>query len=121
MNSSDLLKMALGNLWKRKTRTFLTILGVIIGTSSIVIMMSLGIAMDRKLKEQLEQMGELNIMEIYNYEGYYDDGMGGGQNRQVSLDDQTVASFKQIPGVEAVMPIKSAHYKMGVGRMVGYV
>ncbi|SDK24303.1 ABC transporter permease [Natronincola ferrireducens] len=120
MNNSDLLKMALGNLWRRKTRTFLTILGVIIGTSSIVIMLSLGIAMDRSFKEQLSQMGNLNTIEVYNH-GYYDDSMGSRQNRQTSLDEQAVAGFKQIPGVEAVMPIKSAHYKMGAGRMVGYV
>lgn len=120
MNSSDLLKMALGNLWRRKTRTLLTILGVIIGTSSIVIMLSLGIAMDRSFREQLSQMGDLNIIEIYDY-GYYDDGGGGRQSKQVYLDDQAVGNLKHIPGVEAVMPIKYAYYKMAVGRMVGYV
>lgn len=120
MSNSDLLKMALGNLWRRKTRTILTILGVIIGTSSIVIMLSLGIAMDRSFKEQLSQMGDLNIIEIYNYGGY-DFSTGGGQGGQVALDDKAVASFNQIPGVRAVMPIKSAHYKMGIGRLVGYV
>ncbi|SNT09465.1 ABC-type transport system, involved in lipoprotein release, permease component [Anaerovirgula multivorans] len=120
MNNLDLLKMALGNLWKRKTRTFLTILGVIIGTSSIVIMLSLGIAMDRSFQEQLSQMGNLNMIEIHNY-GYYDDSMDSRQSKKVSLNDQAVASFKQIPGVEAVMATKRAHYKMGVGRMVGYV
>ncbi|AOY77607.1 ABC transporter permease [Clostridium formicaceticum] len=120
MSSLDLLKMSLESLWKRKTRTFLTILGVIIGTSSIVIMLSLGIAMDRSFKEQLSQMGNLNIIEVHNYR-YYDDSMSSQQQKQVSLDDQAVYYFKQIPGVEAVMPVKNAYYKMAVGRMVGYV
>ncbi|AKL95852.1 ABC transport system permease [Clostridium aceticum] len=120
MSSLDLLKMSLESLWRRKTRTFLTILGVIIGTSSIVIMLSLGIAMDRSFKEQLSQMGNLNIIEVHNY-GNYDQSMSSQQQKQVSLDDQAVHYFKQIPGVEAVMPIKNAYYKMAIGRMVGYV
>ena len=33
----DLIKMSCSNLWRRKLRTFLTILGVVIGTASIVV------------------------------------------------------------------------------------
>lgn len=120
MNNLDLLKMAMGNLWRRKTRSFLTILGVVIGTSSIVIMLSLGIAMDRSFKEQLAQMGDLNIIEVYNH-GFYDESMSPSKNKQPTLDDQTVTKIKQIPGVKAVMATKRGHFKMGVGRMVGYV
>ena len=45
MNLTDLLRMSLGNLKRRKLRTFLTVLGVIIGTASIVVMISLGLGM----------------------------------------------------------------------------
>ena len=50
---------------RRKARTFLTVTGVVIGTSSIVIMMSLGLAMDKTYRDQLSQMGSLNIIEVY--------------------------------------------------------
>ena len=43
MRSSDFIKMGLKNLTRRKLRTSLTILGVVIGTFSIVIMLSLNI------------------------------------------------------------------------------
>ena len=43
MKISDILGMSLTNLWRRKMRTLLTVLGVIIGTASIVVMLSLGI------------------------------------------------------------------------------
>ena len=46
MRISDLIKMGIRNLSRRKARTFLTILGVIIGTLSIVIMVSIGIGMN---------------------------------------------------------------------------
>ena len=41
MKFLDLLRMSVNNLWRRKLRTFLTVLGVIIGTASIVVMMLL--------------------------------------------------------------------------------
>ena len=45
MRFCDLLVMSLNNLKRRKLRTVLTVLGVIIGTASIVVMMSLGIGL----------------------------------------------------------------------------
>ena len=120
MNSKDLFIMALSNLLRRKTRSVLTILGVIIGTSSIVIMLSLGIAMERSFQEQLSYMGNLNMIEIYNYGGHQEPGMGSAP-KQVKLDDEAVANLRRIPGVEAVMPVKTAHFKLGAGRYVGYV
>ena len=41
MKIFDLLLMSISNLWKRKLRTVLTVLGVVIGVTSIVVMMAL--------------------------------------------------------------------------------
>ena len=43
MRFPDLVIMSINNLRRRKLRTVLTVLGVIIGTASIVVMVSLGI------------------------------------------------------------------------------
>ena len=43
MNLTELLRMSSSNLRRRKLRTFLTVLGVVIGTASIVVMVSLGL------------------------------------------------------------------------------
>lgn len=123
MTNRDLILMGFGNLLRRKTRSVLTVLGVIIGTCSIVVMLSLGIAMDRGFQEQLSYMGDLTIIDINNYGGY-DMGMIGGSSgggSQTKLDDAAVAQFRQIPGVKAVMPQRSAYMKMAAGRFVGYV
>lgn len=45
MKFSDLLRMSINNLRRRKLRTGLTVLGVVIGTASIVVMVSLGIGL----------------------------------------------------------------------------
>ncbi len=121
MNSQDLLRMSLKNLIRRKSRTILTVVGVVIGTCSIVVMLSLGIAMDRSFQEQLKQMGSLNIIEVYSGGGYYGPDSGSSSKEPPKLDDNAVASFEKIPGVEAVMPLKRYYFKMGVGKMVAHV
>ncbi len=65
MSISDVIKMALRNLWKRKLRTFLTILGVIIGTASIVVMVSIGIGMNESFQKQVEEWGSLQVINVY--------------------------------------------------------
>ena len=45
MRFFDLLIMSINNLRRRKLRTGLTVLGVVIGTASIVVMVSLGIGL----------------------------------------------------------------------------
>jgi len=118
MNSIDLLRMSIGNLFRRKTRTILTLLGVVIGTSSIVVMLSLGIAMDRSFKEHLQQMGNLNVIRV-NGSGYISSNIEGRNTEEVELNDNAVAMFEKIPGVQAVMPIKRTYMRVAAGRMVG--
>lgn len=109
--------MSLNSLLRRKTRTVLTILGVVIGTASIVIMISLGIAMDQSFKEDLASMGSLNIIEINA--GYYEGPSGVRPQEQAKLDDKAVADFEAIPGVQAVMPQKNYYMKIAAGKMLG--
>ena len=51
MSFYDLMSMSLGNLWRRKLRTILTVLGVLIGTTSIVAMLSLAFGMKQRMME----------------------------------------------------------------------
>ena len=51
MKIFDLLLMSISNLWKRKLRTVLTVLGVVIGVTSIVVMMALGIGLRESMME----------------------------------------------------------------------
>ena len=69
MNFLDLLTMSVNNLWRRKLRTFLTVLGVIIGTASIVVMISLGMGMNKANMEQIEKYGGLTTINVYAKKG----------------------------------------------------
>ena len=47
MKWSDLIRLAATNLWRRKLRSVLTMIGVMIGTASIVVMVSIGIGINQ--------------------------------------------------------------------------
>ncbi len=117
MNSLDLITMAIRNLWKRKLRTFLTVLGVIIGTAAIIVMVSLGIGLTESFEAQLGQMGDLKVITVNSSgEQYYGKGgmisIGGSTSSskgkdETKLDDKSVNKFKNLEGVEAVTPVVS--------------
>lgn len=100
MSNIDLIRMGIKNLWRRKLRTFLTVLGVIIGTSSIVVMLSLGFGLSKAFEEQIAQWGSLTTINVY--QKWQDPSMP--KDKIVKLDDAAVATIKTIPNVEAVSP-----------------
>ena len=53
MSWIDLLRMSASNLKRRKLRTFLTVLGVVIGTASIVVMVSLGLGLQKSVYDEI--------------------------------------------------------------------
>ncbi len=125
MNSIDVIRMTLKNLLRRKTRTMLTVMGVVIGTASIVIMISIGIGMNESFKAQISRMGSLNTINVRSpengmYYGYEEEPRGGQQKKR-DLDEAAVADFSRISGVDAVIPFVETHGKIKVGKYIGYV
>jgi putative ABC transport system permease protein len=120
MNSVDITAMAFKNLWRRKVRTVLTVLGVIVGTASIVMMLSIGIGMNESFKKQVSMMGSLNLITVNNY--YYPEIEGGGyvQPQQTTLDDEALKKIAQIKGVEAATPLLYTYLKFVSGKYVAY-
>jgi putative ABC transport system permease protein len=57
MTNGDKVLTALSNLGRRKVRTVLTSLGVIVGTLTIVVMVSLATGVRQQVKEQFESIG----------------------------------------------------------------
>lgn len=119
MNSLDLVRMGLGNLLRRKTRTLLTVLGVVIGTAAIVVMLSLGYGMQESFQEQISNMGSVTVIEVMQS---YDGGpyaMGGGRGSSGgTLDDKVIAKFQKLEGVEAVTPEMETYLRIVSGKYV---
>lgn len=116
MNITDLVKMGLRNLLRRKARTALTILGVVIGTISIVIMVSIGIGVNESFDKQFMENGEMTIIRIQQYGSVYDDDGNWAGNKEQALTDELVYKLKKIKHVKAVAPVKEVQGNFTCGR-----
>ncbi|ABX44049.1 ABC transporter permease [Lachnoclostridium phytofermentans] len=113
MKISDLLKMGLRNLFRRKARTALTVVGMVIGTISIVVMVSIGIGIDSVYEQAVMTNGSLSLINVYPTGGYgggyYVSSSNDGQQKQVQLDDAMIDQIKQIKNVKFVSPMISKY------------
>lgn len=99
MRFIDLLTMSVNNLRRRRLRTFLTVLGVTIGTAAIVVMISLGIGLKEQNRELIESSGSLTTIQVLEMF----DQSGDGKMPE-HLTDKTVQEFSRIKHVESVYP-----------------
>lgn len=99
MRFSDLLSMSVNNLRRRPLRTFLTILGVMIGTAAIIVMVSLGIGLKEQNRELVEASGSLTTIQVL--ESFHQPGRKGEPEH---LTDKTAEEFLKIKNVESVYP-----------------
>jgi ABC-type antimicrobial peptide transport system permease subunit len=96
MKLKDMISMALGNLFKRKVRTLLTVMGVVIGTCAIVVMMSFGIGIKQSMETMMQGMGDLTVITINNSSQTPD---------STPLDDKMLEKIKALEHVVALTPI----------------
>ena len=108
MRINDLIMMSVRSLWRRKLRTFLTILGVVIGASSIILMLSLGIAMNTNFRNQMEGMQSLTVIEVWTN--------SWGDANAPKLDAKAVEAMQAIPGVQMVVPEESINAYLEIDR-----
>ena len=106
MKIFDVIGFALSNFLRRKARSALTVLGVIIGTAAVVIMLSIGIGMNKGFEDQLSSWGSLKEISVNEkYDNYNEETDEYETNTErVPLDDITLEDIKAIDHVQAVKP-----------------
>ena len=62
MNLFNLMKIALRAIWSNKFRSFLSMLGIIIGVAAVIIMMSIGQGSKESVRKNISKMGTNLIM-----------------------------------------------------------
>ncbi|WP_312445700.1 ABC transporter permease [Lacrimispora sp.] len=118
MRFSDLLSMSVNNLRRRKLRTFLTVLGVLIGTASIVVMVSLGIGFNELTMEQIASYGSLTEISVYS------NAMWGGNDSSKDpnyMTDDVIAQFGRIEHVTTASPLLETNVLMTQGAYQGNI
>lgn len=123
MNLTDLLRMSIGNLKRRKLRTFLTVLGVIIGTASIVVMISLGLGLQQSLYQEVEQSGGLTMLTVSG-KSVGESGVYYGEQQGESdqyITDASIREMEDLPHVTLASPTYDMYVYALKGKYIGYV
>ena len=119
MSISDLIKMGLKNLSRRKARTILTVLGVVIGSLSIIIMVSIGNGMNNNFNTQVMQQGGLTVITINKSAYFFDDNGNWAGNKEQTLDDELIKKIKALDHVRAVTPVITSYAQLTAGKYMG--
>ncbi len=116
MKISDLFVMGLRNLSRRKARTILTILGVIIGSLSIIIMRSIGYGLQDNFEKTIMQQGGLNEVSVRSQANLFNDDMQWLGSKEQKLDNNLVNQIKAIEHVKAVSPVIEKYASLYCGK-----
>lgn len=110
MRIIDIIGMCIRSLWRRKIRTMLTVSGVVIGSCAIVVMISLGLGMNKAMEQMLSQFGSLNVITVYPQYG---------SSEGTNLDDKAIETLRQIDGVSdifAQLELDAYNYTLSAGK-----
>ncbi len=103
MGIFDTFDIALNSLTRNKVRSFLTMLGIIIGVGAVIAMMAVGTGAQESIKQQIASLGT-NVILIFP--GSFNQGgvrSGTGTSASISPDD-LIAIQTQCPSVAAASP-----------------
>ncbi len=98
------LRIALRALWVNKMRSALTMLGIIIGVSAVIIMLAVGTGVRNKISEQISSIGSNLIIVVPGSSTQGGIRMGGGSQSTLTKDDAD-AILKECSAVYVVAPM----------------
>ena len=104
INVTSTFKIALRALWVNKMRSFLTMLGIIIGVGAVITMLAVGTGASQKIAEQIASVGSNLIIVIPGSITQGGIRMGSGSISSLTRDDSE-AIEKECSAVSAVAPI----------------
>jgi len=106
----DVARMALGGVTANKLRSALTMLGVLIGVSAVIILVAVGTGSSRAVEQRINALGT-NTLTVFNT-GRFGRGVSsnGTQSQTASLtiaDVKKISDHNNAPDVDSVSPVLS--------------
>lgn len=99
------LRNAFRSIWTKKTRSFLTMLGVIIGVAQIIALIGLGQGVKRSVADEVTQLGT-NV--LFVLPGKIEPNKGFNPSASVgtsTLTDEDMTVIRQQPSIKSLSPI----------------
>lgn len=88
-------KVAWQAIMTNKTRSVLTMLGVIIGVGSVVLLTSIGSGLQTFIEDQFDSLGA-NTVVVYPFQIFNDEGGFASQEEQISTLDNTQFTMEEV-------------------------
>ena len=104
MRFTDVFGYSMQNLRRRKLRSYLTIIGIILGIATIVILVSVGEGVKKDINDQLEMFGaDMVMIAPYAMEDVSTAGPGsGGLTTSGKLYERDINYIEKVPGIEEI-------------------
>ena len=106
--------MAFEGMLSNKLRTFLTMLGIIIGVGAVIAMVSLGLGMQEKVKENISSMGSNLLIVMSGGRTANGQRIASGSGAHLTYDDAK-AIEKNVDGIKYVAPGVQSSYQLVAG------
>ncbi|HEV3317762.1 MAG TPA: ABC transporter permease [Candidatus Angelobacter sp.] len=110
---SEIVSLAIDSFRTSKVRFALTALGMVIGTGSLIVVVTIGLTGKQYVMNQIQGMGA-NLIYTY-YEGGGNASINiGATNDPLTVDDMKAVQ-QQVPGIQAASPMLELHERIPVG------
>lgn len=103
MNYTNTIKISVNALKRNKFRAFLTMLGIIIGVASVIVMLAIGQGSKKSIRDQMSSMGTNLIMVMPASQQRGGIMLGNSSAQNMTLPD-VVAIEKECSALSAVSP-----------------
>lgn len=104
MTFNDILKESWLSISGNKVRSFLTVLGIIIGVMAVVIMVAVGETVQYEITDQFSSLGTNTV--VIRAGAAQVGGVRSGNRQTLTIDDAEVIA--KLPDVAAVSPVQSS-------------
>ena len=104
MTFNDILKESWLSIGGNKIRSFLTVLGIIIGVMAVVIMVAVGETVQYEITDQFSSLGTNTV--VIRAGAAQIGGVRSGNRQTLTIDDAEVIA--KLPDVAAVSPVQSS-------------
>lgn len=109
---SEIVSIAVDSFRTSKVRFLLTALGMVIGTASLILVVTIGLTGKQYVMNQIQAIGA-NLIYAY-YEGATNTTGGDNGTDYLTIEDMTAVQ-QQVAGIRAASPMLELHDRIGVG------
>ena len=111
---NESIKMALDGMVSNKLRTFLTLLGIIIGVGAVIAMVSLGFGVKESIKDNISKLGSNLLMVSAGGRTATGARLAAGEGAHLTFDDM-LAIEKQVDGIAGISASVNSSYQLVAG------